>query len=394
MAQMKIVDAQIDDIHRLYRTHELTPLQLVNFYLARVNQLDMRTDSGPPFNCIVCVSPSVRDDAAAAADEISRYGIVKSLHGIPVWIKDNIDVQGLPTTGGCLALEEGVAARDAPMIRNLRSAGAIIMGKVGMTELGIGTSEYSTVSGRIGNALEPRNPPGGSSNGSAVAVSLSFGMLAVGVDDCGSVTDPAAANSCVGLRPSVGLVNRAGLLSCSTTETTPGPIGRTVLDTAKMLDALAETATGGRFADIVSRCRGRSIRGRRIGVLAATDPVDFMASVPACVKEKFAGCLAELERADVTVVRDLRIEGFGWRRKSMFEHYNWQVKSLRARKTYPRTPRQLFSADKVAPLIQRLGMHPLLRFGPAFCLPNIYARAYRKEILHNQRLIRQLLADS
>jgi len=184
MIQTSIIEAQVHDIHRLYREHRLTPLQLVNVYLARVDELDLQTDAGPPFNCIVCISPSVREDAAALTGEILRDGVVKPLHGVPVWIKDNIQVKGLPTTGGCLALEEGVALGDAPLVARLRAAGAIIMGKVGMTELGLGLSQYSTMSGRIGNALEPRNPPGGSSNGSAVAVSLNLGMLAVGAVDC------------------------------------------------------------------------------------------------------------------------------------------------------------------------------------------------------------------
>ena len=156
-----IVEAQVDDIHGLYRACRLTPSELVSFYLARIASLDLNTDAGPPFNCIVCVSPAVREDAAALTDEIRRRGVVKPLHGIPVWIKDNIQVHGLPTTGGCLALEDGTALRDAPLVEKLRAAGAIIMGKVGMTELGIGSSEYSTMSGRIGNAVEPRNPPGG-----------------------------------------------------------------------------------------------------------------------------------------------------------------------------------------------------------------------------------------
>jgi len=386
MIQTSIIEAQVHDIHRLYREHRLTPLQLVNVYLARVDELDLQTDAGPPFNCIVCISPSVREDAAALTGEILRDGVVKPLHGVPVWIKDNIQVKGLPTTGGCLALEEGVALGDAPLVARLRAAGAIIMGKVGMTELGLGLSQYSTMSGRIGNALEPRNPPGGSSNGSAVAVSLNLGMLAVGVDDCSSITCPAALNSCVGLRPTAGLVSPVGLLSYSETETTPGPMGRTVIDVARMFDVLVEP--GGHPFQAPDE---RSLTTRRIGVLAAIDSVDFMTDVPERVKEEFARRLAELEDAGVTIVRDLRLDGFRWRRKALLEHYNSQIKSLRARQTFPRTPHQLYSADRIGPVIRKVRGHPLFKFEWSVCLPNVFGWSYRRVLERNRRLFHRLL---
>ena len=385
------LEARVDDIHGLYRACRLTPSELVRFYLARIASLDLNTDVGPPFNCIVCVSPSVREDAAALTDEIRRGGVTRPLHGIPVWIKDNIQVQGLPTTGGCLALEDGAALRDAPLVERLRAAGAIIMGKVGMTELGIGSSEYSTMSGRIGNAVEPRNPPGGSSNGSAVAVSLNLGMLAVGVDDCSSITFPAALNSCVGLRPTAGLVSRAGLLSYAETETTPGPICRTVTDAARMFDVLAEPASHERGFEATN---DGWLRGKRIGVLASTDRVDFTADVPDRVREEFARRLAQLEDQGATIVGDLRLEGFRWQRKAVVEHYNAQIKSLRARQTFPRTPHQLYTADRIAPRIQRVRRHPLFRFDLGICLPNVFAWSYRRVLEHNGRLFQRLLAAS
>ncbi len=388
---MNILDARVDEIHAQYRCRELTPTQLVSFYLSRIASTDLSTDDGPPFNCIVCVSPTVKQDAAAATDEIQQHGITKSLQGIPVWIKDNIDVAGLPTTGGCLALEEGIAAADAPLVNNLRSAGVIIMGKVGMTELSIGTSEYSTVSGRIGNAVDPRNPAGGSSNGSAVAVSLNFGMLAVGVDDCGSIVDPASANSCVGLRPTAGLINRAGLLSYAETETTPGPIGRTVLDTAKMLDALVDPSGADRFSSALTR---QTEHRWRVGVFAAAPPVDFMSFIPACIRREFARCVCDLRNAGVTIVDDVRLDGLRWRRQSGYEHYNSQIASLGRRQRAPRTPHQLFRAEKIAPLVRQLASLPLLRFGPPFRVPNIHGRAYRRGIRGNQVLVNRLFASA
>jgi amidase len=389
---MNIVEARIEDIHRWYRSGELTPIGLVDFYLRRVQALDLNTDAGPPFNGVVCVSPAIRREAAAMAGELARHGPITPLHGIPVWVKDNIDVQELPTTGGSLALAAGTAARDAAIVASLRSAGAIVMGKVGMTELAIGTSAYSTISGRIGNAVEPRNPPGGSSNGSAVAVALNFGMLAVGVDDSGSITDPAAVNSCVGLRPRPGLLRREGLLSCSETETTPGPIARTVLDAATMLDAASGATAGAGVADAL---RAETMRGMRIGVLAEADPVDFMAGLPMSVTTAFERCLATLERdADVTLVRGLRLAGVRWRRQSMYEHYNWQIQSLRQRRTTPRTPRELFSHPMAGPIVRQLGQHPLLRFGPPVRVPNIHAWSYRRTVRHNQRLFAALQRDA
>src|SRR5262245_5586557 len=134
MAEPRILEAQIDDIHRLYRARRLTPRQTVDFHLHRLAALELCTSGGPPFSCVVCVSPSGHADAAVLTEEIARDGVVKPLHGIPVWVKDNIPVQGLPTTCGCLALADEAAPGDAPLVARLRAAGAIIMGKVGMTE--------------------------------------------------------------------------------------------------------------------------------------------------------------------------------------------------------------------------------------------------------------------
>ena len=391
MTAEHIPEARIEDIHRLYRTRQLTPAELVAYYLRRIEALDLSTEAGPPFNCIVCVSPHVREEAQALTDDIARRGVTKPLHGVPVWAKDNIPVEGLPTTCGCLALEPGVAAADAPLIRNLRSAGAIIMGKVGMTELSLGVSPYSSMSGRIGNAFDARNPPGGSSNGSAVAVSLNFGMLAVGVDDCGSITYPAAVNSCVGLRPTIGLVSPTGLFSYSHTETTPGPIARSVADAARMLDALAVPASEAAYSDV--RDLG-SIRGIRIGVLAAIDPIEVMSEVPGSIRQAFADRLADIKAAGAIVIDPLRLDGVRWARKSGLEHYNAQVASLRARTKDPRTPRQLYSSNSASPVVRRFRRHPLFGFGPPFGLPNIHAAAYRRVIRHNRTVFARLLASA
>ncbi|HSO00110.1 MAG TPA: amidase family protein, partial [Candidatus Nanopelagicales bacterium] len=271
-----LLEASVSDVHALYERRALRPSELVSFHLKRVGQLDLDTDTGVPFNSILTVDPQLVDQAAAIDREIAGAGVTLPLQGIPVWIKDCIDVRGLPTMCGCLALEENVPDRDADLVAGLRSAGAIIMGKVGMTEFSIGTSPYSTASVRIGNSFDPRNPPGGSSSGSAVAVSLGFGTLAVGVDDCTSIVTPAALNGCVGMRPTVGAVPRNGLWSYSESDTSPGPMGRRVRDVAVMLDVLAgEGAAPGR------ELRPDALRGRRIGVLEAINDHALRGGLPA-----------------------------------------------------------------------------------------------------------------
>jgi Asp-tRNA(Asn)/Glu-tRNA(Gln) amidotransferase A subunit family amidase len=216
-------------------------------------------------------------------------------------------------------------------------------------------------------------------------------MLAVGVDDCGSITYPASVNSCVGLRPTIGLVSRTGLFSYSQTETTPGPVARTVADAARMLDVLAGPASHSTYADA---CGLESIRGRRIGILAAVDPVDVMGDVPASIREAFASRLAAMEAEGAVLLNGLRLDGMRWGRKSGLEHYNAQVQSLRARTDAPRTPRQLYRSDQASPVVRQFRGHPLWGFGPPFRLPNIYAAGSSRVIRHNQTAFARLLAEA
>jgi amidase len=388
-----ILEADIESIHDLFRRHELTTAQLVEFYLTRVQQLDLATDLAPPFSCINHIAPDIRQQACAVDREIARDGVTKPLHGIPVWLKDNIHVAGLPTTCGCAAFEDNIAAHDAVLVAHLRAAGAVIMGKVGMTELGSGggiqgLSAFSTMSGRIGNAFDARNPPGGSSSGSAVAVSLNFGMAAIGVDDCASITEPAALNGCVGLRPTVGAVSRTGLFTYAESETSPGPITRTVSDAARLFEALAGGITGGRAPEA---WRHGSLEGARIGVLTAAGPLQVMAHVPSCVQKQFVERVRELRDAGATIVEPLRAEPFTLKRQSQLEYYNSQIASLRARATSPRTPRQLYYGERLAPHNRRFGRHPVIRYGLPVPLPNIFARSYRRVQRDNRASVARVL---
>jgi amidase len=397
MRDASILEADIQGIHERFRRRDLTASALAECYLTRVLELDLATDAGPPFGCVTHIAPDARQQARAIDREIARDGTIKPLHGIPIWIKDNVDVEGLPTTCGCAALEDNIAARDAVLVRHLRAAGAVIMGKVGMTELGNGggvpgLSPYSTMSGRIGNAYDARNPPGGSSSGSAVAVSLNFGMAAVGVDDCASISEPAALNGCVGFRPTVGAISRSGLFTYAASDTSPGPITRTVMDAARMFGAMTGEADGGsRFADTR---RTASLERARIGVLTSLGPLHLLSRLPACVNAAFSERVAQLARAGATIVDDLRADRFTVKRRSILEYYNSQLAGLRARLTPPRTPRQLYSGDRLAPHNRPYARHPVVRYGLPVRLPNIFSWSYRRVQRDNAIVVRRLLEDA
>jgi Asp-tRNA(Asn)/Glu-tRNA(Gln) amidotransferase A subunit family amidase len=387
-------EATISQLRQHYSSGRWTPSQVIEEYLRRVQSLDLRTQGTAPPNCILHIDPSIRRQADQL-DRETETAESRVLYGVPVWVKDSIDVRDLPTTCGSLALEDNIAEIDALLITKLREAGAIIMGKVGMTELGRGNNAFSTMSGRIGNSFDPRNPPGGSSSGSAVATSLNLGMAAVGVDDCSSITDPASRNACVGLRPTVGLISRHGIWSASPTDTTPGPIARTVKDAAVLLDVMSERSaqsTGFETGSYSEEIEAASLRDKRIGVL---DQGDYLDKYPVDYGTRFASVLRTLRREGATVIPNLRIDGLVSKRYTSLEYYNSMVTFLRNRRTAPRTIYELTSSERVGPLVKRAAGRYWTRFGlPRFPLrvPNLLAPRCRRTIRHNRRQLESLMA--
>ena len=202
--------------------------------------------------------------------------IILLLHGIPVLLKDNVETSTLPTTGGSLSLEGYVPASDAPIVTKLEEAGAIILAKVNLHEFAVAGETVSSILGQTKNPYDLTRTPGGSSGGTGAAIAANFGVLGIGTDTINSIRSPASANSLVGLRPSLGLVSRTGIIPYSLTQDTAGPITRTVSDAAKMLDAIAgydlqDTATAwsvGHIPETYTTFLDESgLDGARIGVL-------------------------------------------------------------------------------------------------------------------------------
>lgn len=220
---------------------------LVSAYLERIERLD------PLVHAVRCLAPDA-EQQAAALDAERRDGRVRGpLHGVPVLLKDNIDVAGLPTTAGALALEHSVPERDADLVVRLREAGAIVLGKTNLTELANFMAEdmpsgYSSLGGQVLNPYDLRSDPSGSSSGSAAAAAVGLATVTVGTETDGSILSPAAAQSLIGLKPTHGLVPSRGILPIATSQDCAGPLTRTVADAAALLGALTGETYGERSA--------------------------------------------------------------------------------------------------------------------------------------------------
>lgn len=274
----QIEEATIAQLREAMDSRRLTARQIVEMYLARIDAIDR---GGPKLNSIMEVNP----DALAIAEELDREraaGTTRGpLHGIPIVLKDNIDTADqMLTTAGSLALASTRPAQDATVAARLREAGAVILGKTTLSEWANfrSTKSSSGWSGRGGQALNPYvldASPCGSSSGSPAAVAANLTTVAIGTETDGSIVCPSNASSVVGIKPTVGLTSRAGVIPISHTQDTIGPHGRTVADAATVLGALvgvdprdAKTSdSAGKFeTDYTVHLDSDGLRGARIGV--------------------------------------------------------------------------------------------------------------------------------
>ncbi|MGZ9818197.1 amidase family protein [Peribacillus simplex] len=233
----------INDIQKAMENGEVSSKELVMYYLSRIAKYDQ---DGPKVNSILEINPDAIFIAEALDYERVTKGVRGALHGIPVFIKDNIETNdSMHTSAGTIALENNISGKDAFIVKKLRKAGAVILGKTNMTELANGMSfeMWAGYSSRGGQVLNPYGDAdlyvGGSSSGSAVAVATNFTLLSVGTETDASILSPAVTNSVVGIKPTVGLVSRSGIIPFTYSQDTAGPFARTVTDAAILLGTLA-----------------------------------------------------------------------------------------------------------------------------------------------------------
>ena len=272
-----LVEKSIAELGIAMSAGTVTSKQLTAAYLARIEAFDQR---GPNLNAMIAVNPRALDDAAALDRERADRGPRGPLHGIPIVIKDNYETIDLPTTAGSVALKGFLAGRDAFQVRKLREAGAVIVGKTNLHEFARGITTISSLGGQTRNPYDPTRNPGGSSGGTGAAVAGNFATAGMGSDTCGSIRYPSAHNSLVGLRPTLGLSSRTGIIPLSHTQDVGGPLARSVRDVATILDATVgpdpddptTAASVGRYptdGGFVKALDGAALRGARIGRFSA-----------------------------------------------------------------------------------------------------------------------------
>ena len=252
---------------------ETTSEDVVREYLARLSRLDRH---GPVLHSMLALNPAAIAEARRLDAERASRGSRGPMHGIPIIFKDNIDVLGLPTTGGSQALVEHRPRLDSRVAAGMRRAGAVMLGKANLDEFPFGDFGISTVGGTIGNAFDPTLSTSGSSGGTATAVATSLATLGFGTDTCNSLSNPASFASLATIRTTRGLTSRAGVMPLNTFQDAVGPIAKSIRELALVLDQVTgpdaedeATADAGRhlagsFADALD---AHALNGARIGVV-------------------------------------------------------------------------------------------------------------------------------
>jgi amidase len=318
-----LLDAGVAEQQAAMRAGKLTARSLAQQYLARIAALDK---AGPRLNAVIELNPDALDIAAALDRERAAGKLRGPLHGIPVLLKDNIATgDKMSTSAGSLALAGVRATRDAHVAERLRAAGAVILGKTNLSEWANMRSTRST-SGWSGRGGQTRNPyaldrnTSGSSSGSGAAAAASLATLTVGTETDGSIVSPASTCGVVGIKPTLGLVSRSGIIPIAHSQDTAGPMTRSVSDAALLLAALAgvdeaDAATrdsAGRKADYAAALRKDGLKGKRIGVarnfFGRNDVVDALIEKELAVLKAQGAILVDVKVPNIDEYGDSELE--------------------------------------------------------------------------------------
>lgn len=277
----QFLETNIETLQKDYKSGKFTIETVVKAYLNRINQIDK---NGPKLNSVIYINPKAIAVAKQLDLELKQGKSRGPMHGIPVLLKDNIDTHDMPTTSGSRALANSYPLKDSYLVTKLIEAGAIIIGKANLSEWAnfrgnLSSSGWSGVGGQTKNPYDLTRSPCGSSAGSGAAIAANLAVLAIGTETNGSIICPSTLNGIVGIKPTVGLISRSGVIPISSTQDTPGPMARTVRDAAIGLGAMVGVdkmdektlASEGKFhKDYTQFLKADGLKGKRIGLFKGT----------------------------------------------------------------------------------------------------------------------------
>ncbi len=313
-AKRDFSESSIAELHDQMQRGEISSVELVDWYIDRIEAVDQ---AGPALNSIIEINPDARRIAAALDEEWRSSGPRGPLHGIPVVLKANIDTSDqMYTSAGSLALAEHVPDEDAFIVKRLRNAGAVILAKANLSEWANFRSErsssgWSSVGGQTRNPYDTARSPCGSSSGSGVAVAANLTVVAVGTETDGSVVCPSGINGIVGIKPTVGLVSRSGIIPIAHSQDTAGPMARSVRDAAILLTTMtgvdaddAATTDAEIHHDYSANLTADGLSGKRIGVIRSY----YGAGSNPKVEAILTASIAALEAQGAEIVDEISIE--------------------------------------------------------------------------------------
>ena len=293
--------ATVADLNAAFDQGTLTSEKLVQLSLARIDAYDR---NGPSLRAVITLNPKALETARALDAERKVKGKRSPLHGIPVVLKDNFDTIDMPTTGGSILLEGSIPPDDAFVVKKLRDAGAVILAKVNMSEFASGGARSSMI-GQSRNPHDLQRTPSGSSGGTGVAIAAGYASIGLGTDTGGSIRGPVSSNGIVGLKPTLGLLSRDGIIPLSLSFDTGGPMARSVYDVAVSLgvmagvdaaDAATKGSEGKADTDYTKYLKSDALKGARIGLardfMGADGEVDWL----------MEAAVAAMRRAGATVI--------------------------------------------------------------------------------------------
>ena len=300
-ATVEFDDASVADLQAAMNAGTFSSEKLIELCLARIQAYD---NQGPKLHAVMALNPNALAEAKALDAERKAGKVRSPLHGIPVIFKDNFDTVQMPTTGGSVLLEGSIPPKDAFVVKKLRDAGAIIFAKMNLSEFA-GGATYSSLGGQSLNPHDLARSPAGSSGGTGVGIAAGYAPLGMGTDTGGSVRGPSTANGVVGMRPSMGLLSRSGIIPLALAFDTGGPLTRNVADIAAMLSVMvgvdpaddATKASTGKFEkDYTKDLNAGALKGARLGIVR-----DLMGKDPE-VDWAITSAMDQMKKAGATVV--------------------------------------------------------------------------------------------